>query len=354
MFMSCRPGWVKPGLGSFGKYFGLAATLLICAAPLAAQQPGFVSFDAPGAGTASNQGTFPTVINQSGAVAGIYTDSSGLLHQFLRMPSGTITEFDPPSLTLTQLTGLNVHGEIVGYGFGFSSTLHRSVTRGYLRSGTGAFIRVDAPGAIDTVPFAINDSGLVAGYYDDVTNHGFIRDLDGNYLVLDEPSAGGGSGQGTVPFAINAIGEVTGLYWDTSYVAHGFIRDAQGHYTSFDPPGSKGTFPSSINLSGEVTGRFDNGTGFLESFVRDAAGHMTAFPVLGAFPSTINDKGYVVGQWTRRAAAAIGFLRDPSGNFTPLTVPVPNNSSGVFGINNANQTTGFYADTSGVYHGFVK
>lgn len=48
----------------------------------------FTSFDAPGADLTSGDynGTFPVSINQFGAIVGLYTDSSGLPHGFLREP----------------------------------------------------------------------------------------------------------------------------------------------------------------------------------------------------------------------------------------------------------------------------
>ena len=57
---------------------------------------GFVSFDAPGAGTGVSQGTFPNGVTQSGAVTGWYVDPSNMNHGFLRTPEGSITTFDAP------------------------------------------------------------------------------------------------------------------------------------------------------------------------------------------------------------------------------------------------------------------
>jgi hypothetical protein len=41
------------------------------------------TFDAPGAGTAQFQGTFPRAINNAGAIAGTVVDSSNVAHGFL-------------------------------------------------------------------------------------------------------------------------------------------------------------------------------------------------------------------------------------------------------------------------------
>jgi hypothetical protein len=42
------------------------------------------SFEAPGAGHKTNEGTFAVSINKSGAVTGFYVDRNYLLHGFVR------------------------------------------------------------------------------------------------------------------------------------------------------------------------------------------------------------------------------------------------------------------------------
>src|ERR1700746_339687 len=56
----------------------------------------FITFDAPGAGTAADQGTFPEQISNSGLIVGNYVDGNGVNHGFVRDPSGRITKFDCP------------------------------------------------------------------------------------------------------------------------------------------------------------------------------------------------------------------------------------------------------------------
>src|SRR4029077_14849421 len=47
------------------------------------------TFDAPLAGTAAGQGTFPSGINDSGAITGFVRDANVARHGFLRAPDGT-------------------------------------------------------------------------------------------------------------------------------------------------------------------------------------------------------------------------------------------------------------------------
>src|SRR5205807_2581259 len=59
----------------------------------------FKMFDAPGAGTGSGQGTLTASfsgLNQPGVIAGYYSDASDVTHGFVRAADGTITTFDAP------------------------------------------------------------------------------------------------------------------------------------------------------------------------------------------------------------------------------------------------------------------
>src|SRR2546422_1050789 len=101
------------------RLFWLAIIALCCAAPLAAQSPKFVFFDAPNAGTGGT-GTFPYSINDGGQVAGTYVDSAGVWHGFLRDATGNYTILDAPNAgtginqgTFAKL--INANGQIAGY-----------------------------------------------------------------------------------------------------------------------------------------------------------------------------------------------------------------------------------------------
>lgn len=144
------------------------------------------TFDVPGAGTGSYQGTgCPGCFlgfNQLGAIAGIYSDANSLNHGFLRSPDGTITTFDAPGAGTNsgQGTGcfsdcsvsLNNWGAITGTYIDANGNYH-----GYLRSPRGRIVTVDPVGSIYTSPSGINDAGAVTGTYVDANDvyHGFVR-----------------------------------------------------------------------------------------------------------------------------------------------------------------------------------
>jgi len=147
------------------------------------------TFEAPGAGTGTNQGTgcpgCALGLNQFGAIAGIYSDSNSVNHGFLRSPDGKFTTFDAPGAGTAagQGTGcpsdcptsLNDWGAITGNYIDGNSVLH-----GYLRNPIGKITTVDPSDSVFTWSSNINDLGSITGYYGTANGvyHGFLRTPD--------------------------------------------------------------------------------------------------------------------------------------------------------------------------------
>jgi hypothetical protein len=55
-----------------------------------------ITFDVPGAGTGSGQGTQAFAISPEGTITGVYIDSGTVSHGFVRVRDGTFTKFDAP------------------------------------------------------------------------------------------------------------------------------------------------------------------------------------------------------------------------------------------------------------------
>jgi len=142
-------------------------------------------FDVPGAGTGSYQGTgcpgCNLGLNQLGAIAGIYSDANSLNHGFLRSPDGKFTTFDAPGAGSGSYQGtgcfsdcpvsLNDWGAITGSYIDANYGSH-----GYLRSPEGKIVTVDPVGSTYTFSDGINDLGSITGYYIDANGvyHGFL------------------------------------------------------------------------------------------------------------------------------------------------------------------------------------
>src|SRR5215472_2730540 len=172
-----------------------AATILVALAvstSISAQT--ITTFDAPGAGTARDQGTFAFNINPSGTIIGFIRDANNVRHGFTRSRDGSFTIYDAP--------------------------------------GAGT-----APGQ-GTRAYSVNPSGTITGHFTDSFNaaHGYVRSNQGVITVFDAPGAGTGPGQGTFPYnstqLINPNGASTGYYTDSVGALHGFVRDGNGVITT--------------------------------------------------------------------------------------------------------------------------
>jgi len=225
----------------------------------------FDMFDAHGAGTEKNQGTFPQGINASGLITGYYLDTNMAEHGFLRMADGTLIEFDAPGAGSgayqgTKPTSINGKGVIAG-----SYINAAGATSGFIRTAAGAFATFAVAVAPDptTIPNCINDEGVVVG------------------------SAGGSSGLGA-----------------------GFIRTADAQIITFDFPGEAW----SINAAGDVLGSWVDPIQTIGGvFVRKSSGVFVRYHVLAVVSAAINDAGTVMGTYAVEETHH-GFLRWQSAN----------------------------------------
>jgi len=137
-------------------------------------------FDATGAGTAKSEGTVASGINATGTIVGSYRDSGRVWHGFIRATDGTITEFDATTGgTGTLAFGINDSGAVCGV-FGNTSI---NAAEGFVRAADGTFTTFVAPDAGNkgngqgTYPLVVNDAGDVVGFVLDDTQafHGFVR-----------------------------------------------------------------------------------------------------------------------------------------------------------------------------------
>ena len=250
--------------------------------------PTFTTFDAPGAGTDPNGGTYAWGINDQGVIMGWYLDANFVHQSFLRDPHGRFTTVAVPGAGTgwcqgTLAWGLNLEGAITGNYIDPNDVFH-----GFLRDPHGRITTLDAPGAGTTgVPFScggqgtyggesINPEGAIAGFYSDSNGvlHGLLRARDGTITTFDAPGAGTSAGQGTslnawtsVVDGLNPAGAITGSYIDGNNVNHGFLRDPHGTFTTIDDPGAPDTVPNSINSAGVITGWYVDANNVAHGFL---------------------------------------------------------------------------------------
>jgi hypothetical protein len=195
----------------------LALLMMAATATVAAEPVAFTSFDIPGA-----TGYFVPGINDEGLVTGSWTAADGSTVGFIRSPDGRISTpiLHPDDNTRTTvLRAINDDGVIAGF-YG------ANVSNGFLLT-DGKFRTVDFPGAVSTVVRGINNLGDVSGTYSDLNadEFGFIIPRRGPPITfkLPDPAA-----TGIVAGGINDLRQLVGYYTDATSTLVGFLRQPSG------------------------------------------------------------------------------------------------------------------------------
>jgi hypothetical protein len=194
-------------------------------------------------GSTGNQATG---INTAGAIVGIYSDFSSVLHGFLKN-GATVTTLDLAGGTIEPI-GINDAGEIVG---GFIDAAN--VTHGFSSPDGHTFTTFDVPGSTSTTAAGVNTAGVISGLWTDAANvgHGFIYS-GGAFTTLDFPSA-----TSTVAIGINDNNDVAGYYEDAANVLHGFVY-SNGTFKTVDVAGATSTQLTRIKNNGKITGVYSD------------------------------------------------------------------------------------------------
>ena len=89
-------GAASRGKGALALCLALCTLGLGLSAKAQDRKATIITFDAPGAGTGTFQGTIPEDINPAGVITGVYSDANFVAHGFLRAPDGAFTTIDAP------------------------------------------------------------------------------------------------------------------------------------------------------------------------------------------------------------------------------------------------------------------
>jgi hypothetical protein len=217
------------------------------------------------------------------------------------------------------------------------------------------------------VPFAtsqavaINGDGDVVGTCDTTPNdsniHGFIRDRQGDHILLDFPGA-----DHTLPLGISSEREVVGFYYNPLepnqsglFRIHGF-KWSNGSFETIDfPLANIYTILKSINTEGRIIGeyyRFDPATNAtLEHnwFVYEEGEFLLDFPPSlewnggpALFLADINDSGQIVALRSNAGPDWDGVFVFEDGEWNRVTFPRSYAYVDVRGMNNRGQFVGMY------------
>src|ERR1700676_1234557 len=283
----------------------VAITLLGLSSTVSAQETRIITFDAPGADLTAgdNNGTYPSGINALGVIAGSYQSADTVFHGFLRSRGGEFITFEAPgadttagSYNGTYPTSINDRGAITGYYWDTNGFSH-----GFLRSHDGKFTTFNVPGVggYGTTPIALNFEGAVVGFYTDSSYsfHAFLRTPDGKFTTWIGPDACTGNGAegcfGSGATNINAFETVAGGFEDNggNFVHHGLVRNAEGKLKTFDVPGAgTGSYQGTgcpgcntgLNQFGAVAGIYSDTNSVNHGYLRSPDGKFTTFDAPGA------------------------------------------------------------------------
>ena len=187
----------------------------------------------------------------------------------------------------------------------------------------------------------------------------------GKFVDYDAPGAGTSLFQGTSGLAINSEGTISGYCVDANNAYHGMVRAPFGRITSYDVPNGLITLADSLGLNqaGSIVGFYlDGNTGSVNGYLRSADGTLSIISVMNSFitvASSINEQGVIPGYYVDTSGANHAFLREPDGNLTIFDSPDagtgPNQGTVAYATGpDAKITTGFYTDANGVSHGFAR
>lgn len=264
------------------------------------------TFDAPGAGTATNQGTTAVAISNSGFIAGSYVDSGNVSHGFLRGPGGTFMLFDAPGASNTYVTAVNYDATVVGYSF--DSTFTRFA---YIRDSFGNFTNIAVANFVNPLAASINTAGRVAGYISSSPN--------GYFGLTVDPS--GVASAFAVPLypranVVNDLNVIGGSYSPNGGTRQLFLRDHLGNLTYFNVTGNLyGAELTGLNVSSMSSGSVTGATG-THGWVRDVSGNITIFDAgtggagYGTYPRGLNKIGQICGTYVDNQQHGHGFIRN--------------------------------------------
>jgi hypothetical protein len=262
----------------------MAATMAVAAEPVA-----FTSFDIPGASS-----YFVPGINDEGVAVGSWFAADGSEVGFIRFPDRHISTpiADPNDNSgVTVLRAINDEGVIAGF-YG------ANVNNGFLLT-EWKFRTMDFPGAASTLLRGINNLGDVSGTYSivdlDADEFGFIIPRRGAPISFRLPDP---TGTGIVVGGINDLRQLVGYYTDASSTLVGFLRQPSGQFVSVIVPGALSTQVYGINDCGIVVGVWGDANTAHGFYGRPGNLHSFDVPGAGAtFAQGINNEGRIVGRY---------------------------------------------------------
>ncbi len=243
-----------------------------------------------------------------GTVVGVYWDSgiSNWEGYLYKLSTGSCTALPAYGGTNYETVpeAINNSGLVVGYGAGGGWKYNSN-------SGSPQYTAVTCSKLASVMyPFGVNDDSQIVGYYVDAlyNSHGFLFP---NCTSVDYPSA---SCNGTVVTGINGQGIIVGYYYDANCNEHAFEYNLATRTfsapDSLDYPGAFNTRTTSINNNAQIVGVWTDSSGHQSGFFYNPS--TAAFTNFDYGFSTgangINDTGTIAGSYEPTEGSGIAYL----------------------------------------------
>jgi probable HAF family extracellular repeat protein len=249
--------------------------------------------------------------------------------------AGQFTHITIDGAKATTAVAINASGAVVGF-----YTLARDKEAGFLRAPDGTITTFRVPKFKNTIPDAVNDNGIIAGYSGE--EQSFVRKPDGSIEVFQVEGA-----RWTSATAINAAGYVSGTFSNADHSSGSFLRAPDGTITIVSASQDKATSVYGLNDGNVMVGQLGFGS-FPQGFIF-SGGDVTTLDA-GTSITAINSSGTVAGLLLGEAKAQ-GFTRGTDGHVKPFGPKVEDME--VTGINAAGNVVGYYFDRHSRSHGFL-
>lgn len=204
-------------------------------------------------------------------------------------------------------------------------------------------VTLDYPGATRTYAYGINDSGVLAGFYNDASGmHGFTYDGKRFSRPLNDPNE---HSHTTAATGINNENTVSGYYVGADLTYHNFF--ATGTIFTELETGVANSLVLGVNDAGNVCG---SAQGLTLGFVV-IDGTTTTFTIPGADSTTvngINNLNECVGSYTSHGVTS-GFLREPDGHLIYPIAAAGKISTVLNGIDDRGEMVGAVVDSTGIH-----
>jgi uncharacterized membrane protein len=230
----------------------------------------------------------------------------------------------------------------------------------------GAYATVDPGPAVaqnGSYFASLNNAGQILGFANTTTapNYGYYYLANGQGALAGFPPPSSTLPTGTLNYsAYNDNGAVAGQVGNVAFVSQG------GMITTIDPATTTYTYINAINDTGGVVGQFNPAAppspyANQDAFVYENGAYTTLAPPGARFTEAtgINDKGVVVGYFDAAPVTASdgdqvtpieGFTYE-NGVYREYSVPGEVETE-LFGINNSGEVVGYYGDEEGDASGF--